>query len=553
MLVLVAALIALLPRWCWAQAAAGSNKPAEREAGAPATKPPAPTPAAEPLQFDVMEFVVNGNSVLPRLTIEKAVYPFLGPRRTIKDVEGAREALERAYHDAGYASVAVDIPEQGVESGLVRLEVSEVRVDRVRVSGARHYSAGRIRAQVNALAAGEVPYFPQAQEQLAQLSRTPDRKVTPVLRPGATPGQLEIDLKVEDRLPLHGSIELNNRRSVDTEALRLSASLRYENLWQREHAISLTYQTSPQDTSQVRALFGSYSMPLWSGSDKVLALYAVKSSSSVSTVGGTNVLGDGRIFGARTIWPLPVRGNLFHSLTLGVDYKDFKEGTSLAGADRVNTPISYLPFLIGYNANIPDKTGQSQFGLTFNFAVRGLADNKIDCFGQVVSEFACKRFNARSNYAYLRAEASRSHNLPRGFALFGKVEGQYAGQALISNEQFAAGGAESVRGYFESEVTGDDGLRGSVELRSPGLLSGANKDPAAQLTLLAFFDGAALRVVDPLPSQTRKFRISSAGMGFRLMAVKGLTATLDLAWPLRDTARTQAGQTRVGFRMAMEF
>lgn len=535
------------------QSAFAQEKPGAPATPADAAKKPAapPAPVEDDPHFDVMEYIVNGNTVLPRLMIEKAVYPHLGERRTIKDVERARESLERAYHDAGYSSVVVDIPEQKIDTRIVRLQVTEGRIDRLKVTGSRYYALGEIRSEVTALAPGEVPYFPQAQEQLAQLSRTPDRRVTPVLRPGSAPGAMEVELKVEDRLPLHGSVELNDRRSADTEPLRLSGSLRYENLWQRGHTLSASYQTSPQDTSQVKALFVSYSLTL-PDSDKVLALYAVSSRSSVSSVGGTNVLGDGTIFGARTIWPLPGSGTFFHSLTLGVDFKDFREGTTLAGADTVKTPISYIPFVIGYNATRQDEGGVTQLGATFNFALRGLGDNRIDCFGQVISEFACKRFNARSNYGYLRAEASRTQTLPRGYTLFGKIEGQIANQPLISNEQFSAGGADSVRGYYESAVTGDDGLRGSLELRSPSLLPGEAKDAWGNLTAVAFVEGASLRVVDPLPAQTSRFNISSTGLGLRLKS-RGFAATLDVAWPLRDVNRTQAGRARAGFRLSYEF
>src|ERR1700742_1844619 len=64
--------------------------------------------------FDIAEFRVLGNSVLPVKSMERAVYPFAGPHKSIQDVQAARGALESAYHEAGYATVFVDIPEQDV-------------------------------------------------------------------------------------------------------------------------------------------------------------------------------------------------------------------------------------------------------------------------------------------------------------------------------------------------------------------------------------------------------------------------------------------------------
>ena len=44
--------------------------------------------------------------------IEEAVYPYLGPQKTLVDLEGAREALQKRYQALGYQSVFVELPEQ---------------------------------------------------------------------------------------------------------------------------------------------------------------------------------------------------------------------------------------------------------------------------------------------------------------------------------------------------------------------------------------------------------------------------------------------------------
>jgi len=203
-------------------------------------------PADEP-KFEISEYQVEGNSVLPTLAIERAVYPYLGPGKGTLDIRAACAALGRAYQKAGYLTVVVDIPNQRVDDGIVQLRVTEGKVANVSVKGNRYYSRGVIRDRTPALAQGQVPNFPEVQQQLAQLSRTPDRQVTPLLRPGPTPGTVDVDLNVEDRLPLHGSAELNNRQSPNTTPLRFVANISYDNLWQREHSIGLTVQTAPQE------------------------------------------------------------------------------------------------------------------------------------------------------------------------------------------------------------------------------------------------------------------------------------------------------------------
>ncbi|PPD51142.1 MAG: peptidase S9, partial [Methylobacter sp.] len=165
-------------------------------------------------RFDLFELRVKGNTLLERKQLERTVYPFLGPKKTIETVEKARGALEKLYHDQGYQTVGVDIPEQDVQNGVVYLQVVEGKVSRLRVKDSRYFSLGSIKASVPELAEGHVPNMPKMQEQLAAIdSQSNDRKVTPILRPGEAPGTVDVDLKVKDDLPLHGSVALNGRNT----------------------------------------------------------------------------------------------------------------------------------------------------------------------------------------------------------------------------------------------------------------------------------------------------------------------------------------------------
>ena len=132
-----------------------------------------PAIAAAAPSFDLHEIQVDGNTVLPAIEIERAVYPQLGPAKSIADLEKAREALERAYHEAGYLTVVVDIPEQKVSEGSVTLRVTEGRVERLKVGGNRYTSRSEIRADTPSLAPGEVPNFTEVQQELAKAQPKP--------------------------------------------------------------------------------------------------------------------------------------------------------------------------------------------------------------------------------------------------------------------------------------------------------------------------------------------------------------------------------------------
>jgi hemolysin activation/secretion protein len=506
-------------------------------------------------RFALLEIAVEGNTALPVQRIEEAVYAFLGEAKTIQDVEAARAALENAYHDGGYQTVFVDIPEQEVNRGTVRLRVTEGAVERLRVSGSRYYSLGRIKAVAPELAEGKVPYFPAVQKQLAALNQAGDRRVTPLLRPGRTPGKVEVELKVADKPPLHGSVELNDRYSANTTKTRLSASLRYDNLFQHEQSLSLSAQTAPENTDESKVLSATYVWPLAGGN--YLAAYGVISESDVAAVGDINVVGNGKIAGLRYIVPLRARPAYSHSLTLGVDYKDFDETVLLQGADSANTPISYLPFSLGYEGTQQGQSSQTKYGATLNFSLRGLADEQVECLpGVFLDEFACKRSGGKANYAYLRLDLKHTRQFAAGWSASGRLSAQVANGPLISNEQFAAGGADSVRGYTESNAAGDDGMIAGLELRAPSLTVGRQSLLDAGVTELSpylFAEGASLQVQSALSGQTDRFDLLSAGVGLRFRGWGGVNGALDLAYPFEDAGQVQAGDGRVHFRLGYEW
>jgi hemolysin activation/secretion protein len=500
----------------------------------------APVPA-----FDLLDFQIDGNTRLSQIELERAVYRFLGPQRGTADVEGARAALEQAYHAAGYLTVFVDVPPQRIEQGRVRLQVTEGRIERLKVSGSQYHSPQAMRDEVPALREGAVPDFNAMQRQLAQLNRGADLQATPVLRPGHASGTVEAELKVQDQLPLHGSVALNNRYSEGTPHTRLEAALRYDNLWQRGHSASLSWATAPGHLDQTAVWHASYSLP-WQ--DGTLSFYGLHSSSAVSAVGDVSVLGAGTVIGTRWYSPALDVNGWYHSVSAGLDRKDFNQSVRL-GESGYDTPIVYLPLQLQWQTLrfAPDGS-RSSASLAANFALRGV--------GSRDAPFEDNRYNAHASYFYLRGEAQTTQALGASRLVL-RGSGQLASQPLISNEQFAAGGADSVRGYTESARAGDQGLCVSAEWQSaplawPAWLGGSGAAGEGELRWLAFYDWATLRVLDPLPEQTPDFVLASVGLGLRAKAGSRLTASLDVAQPLQPDARGQQ-PVRLHGSVAVEF
>jgi hemolysin activation/secretion protein len=502
----------------------------------------APAQELEKDQFDIFEYVVDGNTVLGVTEVEKAVYPFLGEKRTIADVENARSALEKAFHESGYLTVFVNIPEQEVNGGVVKLDVLEGRVEKLSVLGSNYYSLGKIKQRVAEFKEGNVPHFPTVQKQIASVNTSQDRVVAPVLRPGKSPGMVEVDLKVDDKFPLHASMELNDRYTPNTTKTRLSGNLRYDNLWQLDHSLGLGFQVTPEDTNEVKVFSATYVIPY---AGDYWAMYGVVSDSDISAVGDVNVLGNGNIYGLRYIHPMPspIKG-FSHNLTLGADYKDFKETTSLLGSDSFNTPITYLPFLIGYTGNLLGANSTTKLDLNFIFSTKHWVNDE--------QEFINKRFLARPNFSYLRGQLEHTHTLPYQWQLYGSFGGQATGSSLISNEQYFLGGLDTVRGYLEASALGDQGINTTLELRTPPLqkylIDGFN-----DVRLLAFYDYGYTTVRNPLPAQIERFVLASYGVGLDIKAAHGLYARLDFAQALRSVGTVDRNDTRLHFKVGFDW
>ena len=497
-------------------------------------------------KFDLLELRVKGNTLLERTELERTVYPFLGPNKSIDAVENARNALEEVYRKKGYQTVAVDIPEQNVEQGVVYLQVMEGKVSRLRVKGSRYFSLGSIKAGVPELAEGNVPNLPVMQKQLADLSgQSADRSVTPIMRAGEAPGTVEVDLKVKDELPLHGRLELNGRNTNSTSRLRLVSTIRYDNLWQKLHSASLMYQVSPENSKEVDVWAGTYSMPI-PYTDAKLAFYGVRSSSDagIASAGALNVIGLGEIYGLRLIKPLPGLDHYFHSMIAGIDYKNFEENLNLVGADTINTPIDYIPFTLQYNSSLRGKESLASFNLGANFAIRGL--------GNEPGEFENKRADARPNYFYLTSGVNFEQDLPEDFQFASRLTAQIADSPLISNEQFSLGGALSVRGYFETQALADSGFTGSLEVRSPRLLP-VSIDYVNKLQAIAFVDGGHGWNRRVLPGNPETYALASAGFGMRFQIWEYFQGILDLGFPLISLDTVKSGDPRFHFNVATEF
>lgn len=502
--------------------------------------------AAEPLRFDILEFVVHGNTVLPVAAIERAVYPFLGPGRTADDAEGARRALEKAYQDAGYLSVTVRIPPQRVREagGEVQLEVLEAPVERLRITGARYFLPSLIAQQVPSLARGSVPNFNEMQAELNALARqTADREITPVIAAGETPGTMAVELKVQDRLPLAGFVELNSKQTQNTERGRLEASLAYDNLFQKRHSFGAYWYYAPRRPEEANILALTYRLPFGDERDAgdALSFAFTRSDSNTPTALGGATVARGNTFGLRWRDELAGAGPFGHALTWSATWRDLRDrNRDVAGFQTDGPPpLRYPVFGAAYELSRSGETAGRFSSLTaaVNFGLDGLGRREVDCDGRRVDQFECKRSGAEPGFQVVNLTLAHREPLGKVFSAQLRAQAQWASGPLVPAEQLTAGGMDSVRGYYEGEQAGDFAVLLRAELATTRLVDVAGGGLAA----LVFWDRATLQRKEPLPGEIGRVQMGSVGLGLRLDTAIGLQVRADWARVLFDTRRPATG------------
>ena len=532
--------------------------------------------AKEPVRpkFNIWEFQVKGNSLLEIMDIERVLYPFLGLRKTIDDVEAARLALEKYYKERGYPTVIVNIPQQKIKKGAIKLDVIEGKVSRFRVSGSRYFSISGIKESLPSLTPGKVFDVSLAREEIKKLnSVSSDLSATPILKQGSEQGTLEVDLQVKDKRPVHGFVAVNNQHSAATTELRSIASLNYSNLWQKFHTFSLFYQISPEDTEEVNVFSATYGLPINNRRDS-LSFNIVQSDSNVFSELGdgtnSNVVGQGQVYGIQYISRLPALDGYFHSANFGFEYKDSKDdvfvGTAIVPDDT--TPIDYAHLRLGYSGTFNNRRSITRFSLSGTQGINALNDQQEFLEKRLVTD----QDSAIPNYFYLDGNLSQTFKY-KGWQFSGSVRGRYTEDLLISNEQFSIGGVSTVRGYFESMHLGDRGYAGKLELRTPNVFSRYRwSNHWFKLQFFAFRDTAEAGITIAAPDQQDEFKLSSHGIGLEFVFARHLTGAAQWARTLEDsftvafepapegedrieirTVNVEKGEERFHFELKYEF
>ena len=495
-------------------------------------------------RFAISRFDVQGNTLLSDSQVQTLLAPFAGPQRDFSDIARAVEVLEGAYRERGYSAVQVQLPEQELERGVVRLNVLQTPLGKVAISGNAYVDDANVRRALPLLREGETPNLPALSQSLKLANENPARKLEVKLAGGEADGTVDASIAVADERAWKATLNLDNTGSKDSGKTHAGVVLQHANLWGRDHVASLQYTTSLEHANQVGVYGLGYHVPLYALGDSLdfFASYSNVDSGSVAAgIFDLAVSGRGTTAGARYNQNFGKRDNYEPKLVYGLDFKAYRNSLQFFGME-LGTNVTVHPVSIGYIGAWSLPRGEASVGLTLARNIPGGKNGSQQ-------DFTLARVGAKAAYSTLRLSASHAQVLDNDWQWRALFNGQYTPDALVPGEQFGVGGAATVRGFLEREVANDSGANLNLELYTPNWCG----DGGYQCRALAFYDTAWVRRNHGLPGEIDSMAIGSAGLGLRILLNRYANLQLDYAHVVNPGQTGRRDANRLHFRVALSY
>ncbi|HKW36850.1 MAG TPA: ShlB/FhaC/HecB family hemolysin secretion/activation protein [Burkholderiales bacterium] len=525
-----------------------ATPPADQQAQPRAPQPapqtqPAPSQPPAPVRFVIRRYVVEGNTLLPQSQVDGVLTPFTGKDRDFSDIQHALEALQGAYAKRGYNAVRASIPEQDIRAGEVRLRVVEARIRRVKVQDNRFFDEKNVRAGLPSLREGTSPNTHDLGKDAQLVNENPAKQVTVALQAADDPGQVDATVRVADEKPSRISAYVDNTGTPSTGNYRVGAGYQNANLTNHDDVLNAQAITSPGHASDVRVFGAGYRIPIyrWAGIVDALAGYSSVNSGTVQ--GLFNVSGSGNVYGLRYTQLLGRFESYEHRLSLGLDYRAYKNDVTLTDTGEPLVPnITVRPVTLAYTGRFSSVGRDLSFNVAYSRNIEGGKNGAQE-------DFDNQRPGAQAKYAIVREGVAYSKLLPSDFIFRALANAQQTHDLLIPGEQFGMGGVDSVRGYYEREVANDVGWRASLEAYGPDFA--AKRSANWRVRVLVFADAA--RGHDNSPERGPANKLGSFGLGARANYAKSLAFRLDVARVTQDAGTRVSGDYRAHLAAAYSF
>jgi hemolysin activation/secretion protein len=510
----------------------------EREAGVSLPSDEAPQISLEedkPLpdegdgpSFRVRTIYFEGNTIVPETAFRRYVEPFENQKTSFAHLKEFTQIVTNHYRGLGYTTSRAYLPPQTVQDETVTVKVIEGKIGKIHVEGNKHFSDSFYRDSIR-LRKDRVFRYQDLESSLYFLNQQPDRKAKAFLIAGTEPTTSDIILKAEDSSPFHASYEFNNRGTVLTHRARHVTTLTNGDFL--GHGDSLTGSFSMAEEGAFDAVSGGYAYPLLS-TDTLLTMDASYADTMiVKHLKSLEIKNESRTVTPGILQTIHREPSFVADVYAGFEIKDSK---TLVDDEKVSFERMRV-LRTGPRLTFQDRDSRMTVALDAHAGVPGVLG------GSSEGDVNLARRGSSGQFVYYTANWTRIQKAPWSSYLTLRAGGQYAFDTLPSLEQFRAGGAFSVRGYPESDSSGDLGYNLSAELSVPLPAPKEWRVPFSKkrwreaVRLVGFLDAARTYNRERVDETSVKDRfLLGTGVGVRMNLDRTFSLQCDLGFPIGD-------------------
>jgi len=466
------------------------------------------TPKDIPGQIILKRFQIIDNQVIPQAEIDQLLQSYLLRPLAFTELIEIQQAITQLYINQGYITTGAYIPPQTIQDRTLIIKIIPGKIEAIEISGLEKLRSEYIRSRI--AIASKTPLNQDKLLQALQLLQLDPliKNISAELAQGINSGGSLLMLDIEEADTSTGNFEVNNYSTPSIGSIRYQASLTENNLLGFGDRLNLTYFNTEGSNSLADL---SYTIPIGAYNGRLRLAHSFNDSQIIAEpFQDLDLDSRSRFYEASFLQPIYQTSTQDFTLGIGFSHQDSElslmdvgfPGLSQGSNDTGETRISALRLIQEYSVRSPNYvfTTRSQFSIG------------IDAFNSTINSSELPD----SNFLVWRGQTQYLTKLTDKTRLFLRGDLQIADRPLLSLEQFAAGGALSVRGYNEDRILGDNGLFLSAELRNT---IWTKRQWESSLELNPFFDFNTL---------------ASLGVGLQFLVQDYFSVRLDYGIPLID-------------------
>ncbi|MDQ0251467.1 hemolysin activation/secretion protein [Sphingomonas kyeonggiensis] len=490
------------------------------------------------IQVRLSEVRFEGVTAVPVEALNAIAAPYLNRDMPLAEVFKLAEAVTTEYRRRGFVLSRAVVGPQRIEGGVLTLQVVEGHIGATKIEGDAGGYAPYLRGYLAGVAA-ERPTTGAALTRALLLARDLQGvDARAVLTPSPSEvGAADLTLAVE-RKGIEGFVAVDNRGSRWLGPVQVYGGLSFNDMLGAGERISITAVSAPVHR-ELGFLSATWDQPVGNSGLRLTAFGSYAATHPGDELRLLDLRGRSATYGFAARYPF-VRSreaNIFGRLVF-------------IGRDSSSRNVVIDPIF-------DDSTRTVQGEIFGNYAapwggilnVRASVTQGLDFLGATVRGDANKsRATGSGVFTRANAEVSFAYGIAGGLYFQASGAMQYSGQSLLASEEFGLGGEQFAHAYDPSEITGDKGAAGRVELFYAGRFKGGSIQP------YGFYEAGRVAQNDPLPGEPLHSTLESAGFGLRLGLRAGINGSVEFAKPInRPVASRGDKDGRVFFSVGMSF